>query len=163
MHRGPDKKLYTSDDWQIKVVKAKWRLEEFSIHEYDDDVKYVGEIDEDTGFFTPAIDGPNPKRRWNANNIGNVYVVAEAKLAVPVRPPEPKKVEKPKADAPEGGGGDGNQGGGNGNGNGGPSVAVSAAAVPIVALEDKVFKARGHLLVTGPLYVMWERYDWDHR
>ena len=75
----------------------------------------------------------------------------------------PKKVEKPKAAAPEGGGGDGNQGGGNGNGNGGPSVAVSAAAIPIVALEDKAFKARGHLLVTVPLYVMWERYDWDHR
>ena len=161
MHRGPDKKLYTADDWQIKVVDAKWRLEEFGIHEYDDDVKYVGEINADTGFFTPAIDGPNPKRRWNANNIGNVYVVAEAKMTVAVRPPDPKKVEAPKAEAPEGGAGEGNQGGGSGNG--GPSAATAPDAGPLVAVEEKTFKARGHLLVTVPLYVMWERYDWDHR
>lgn len=162
MHRGPDKKLYTKDDWKIKVVPAKWHLEEFAVHEYDDDAKYVGSIDADTGFFTPAIDGPNPKRRWNANNIGNVYVVAEAKLTVPVRPPEPKKPEKPKTDSPEGEGGDGNQGNG-GNGNGGPLLVATQETPPPVKTEEKAFKARGHLLVTVPLYVMWERYEWDHR
>ena len=29
-----------------------------------------------TGFFTPALDGPNPERSGNRNNIGDVWVVA---------------------------------------------------------------------------------------
>jgi quinohemoprotein amine dehydrogenase len=27
--------------------------------------------------FTPALDGPNPKRSGNRNNVGDVWVVAE--------------------------------------------------------------------------------------
>ena len=32
-----------------------------------------------TGFFTPASDGPNPKRKFSRNNYGDVWVVATAK------------------------------------------------------------------------------------
>ncbi len=31
-----------------------------------------------TGFFTPASDGPNPKRKFSRNNYGDVWVVATA-------------------------------------------------------------------------------------
>jgi len=161
MHRGPDKKPYTDDDWPIKVVPASWRLEEFAVHEYDDDVKYVGEIDPKTGFFTPAVDGPNPKRRWSANNIGNVYVMAEATLKVPVRPPEPEPEAKAKPDpeTPPASAGEGNQG----EGNGGPRVQEQPAVVAALDMEEKTFKARGHLLVSVPLYIKWDRYEWDHQ
>ena len=33
-------------------------------------------IDTATGLFTPALDGPNPKRSGNRNNVGDVWVVA---------------------------------------------------------------------------------------
>jgi len=36
----------------------------------------VGEIDGARGLFTPASDGPNPKRSGNRNNVGDVWVVA---------------------------------------------------------------------------------------
>ena len=32
-----------------------------------------------TGLFTPASDGPNPKRKFSRNNYGDVWVVATAK------------------------------------------------------------------------------------
>jgi len=38
-------------------------------------VKFVGAIDAH-GLFTPAVDGPNPQRSGNRNNIGDVWVVA---------------------------------------------------------------------------------------
>ena len=34
-----------------------------------------------SGVFTPAVDGPNPKRSGNRNNVGDVWVVAEYRAA----------------------------------------------------------------------------------
>jgi len=49
---GPDGKSDTDDDWPLGLVDAK-------------------------GLFTPAADGPNPERRGNRNNIGDVWVIAD--------------------------------------------------------------------------------------
>ena len=47
-----------------------------------------------TGVFTPNVDGPNPARKWQANNVGDVFVTAEVELEVAVRPKPPKPAEK---------------------------------------------------------------------
>ncbi len=39
-------------------------------------MKFVGTIDKRRGLFTPNVEGPNPQRKGNRNNIGDVYVVA---------------------------------------------------------------------------------------
>jgi quinohemoprotein amine dehydrogenase len=41
-------------------------------------VNFVGKLST-AGFFTPNIDGPNPQRKWNRNNYGEVWVTATAK------------------------------------------------------------------------------------
>ena len=74
---GPDGKPDTDDDWPLGVVDAKWKTEEYSATFGDDDLKWVGTIDPATGAFTPNVDGPNPERVGNRNNIGDVWVVAE--------------------------------------------------------------------------------------
>jgi quinohemoprotein amine dehydrogenase len=73
---GPDGKPDTRDDIEIGVVDATWSVEEYTATFDDDDVKFVGEIDPKRGVFTPALDGPNPKRSGNRNNVGDVWVVA---------------------------------------------------------------------------------------
>jgi quinohemoprotein amine dehydrogenase len=73
---GPDGKPDTRDDIEIGVVDAAWSVEEYTATFDDDDVKFVGEIDPKRGVFTPALDGPNPKRSGNRNNVGDVWVVA---------------------------------------------------------------------------------------
>jgi quinohemoprotein amine dehydrogenase len=35
----------------------------------------------ETGLFTPALDGPNPKRKHSRNNYGDVWAVATVKVA----------------------------------------------------------------------------------
>jgi len=72
---GPDGKPETADDVALGVVPVSWGLEEYGVTFKDDDVKYVGQLDQQ-GFFTPNIDGPNPGRAGERNNIGDVYVVA---------------------------------------------------------------------------------------
>ena len=42
---------------------------------------FVGNLDVSTGLFTPALDGPNPKRRFGRNNYGDVWAVATYKPA----------------------------------------------------------------------------------
>jgi len=37
---------------------------------------FVGTIDPASGLFTPNVDGPNPQRKGERNNIGDVWVVA---------------------------------------------------------------------------------------
>lgn len=74
---GPDGKSNTNDDIDLGAVSAKWKLEEFVASYGDDDIQYVGTIDAKTGFFTPARDGPNPKRKSQRNNYGDVWAVAE--------------------------------------------------------------------------------------
>jgi quinohemoprotein amine dehydrogenase len=73
---GPDGKPDTADDWPLGVVDARWALEEFTATFGDDDLKFVGTIDQ-TGLFVPGADGPNPERSGNRNNIGDVWVVAD--------------------------------------------------------------------------------------
>lgn len=73
---GRDGKPETADDLSLGVVDATWSLEEYTATFADDDLKFVGGIDAATGRFTPAVDGPNPERSGNRNNIGDVWVVA---------------------------------------------------------------------------------------
>lgn len=77
---GPDGKPHTADDVKVGVVDADFSLEEFRATWYDDDLKYVGAISK-AGFFTPNLDGPNPARPGNRDNLGDVWVVATAKSA----------------------------------------------------------------------------------
>jgi len=49
-------------------------------------VKFVGEIDAKNGLFTPALDGPNPSRSGNRNNVGDVWVVATHALGAGAAP-----------------------------------------------------------------------------
>ncbi|MBV8818499.1 MAG: quinohemoprotein amine dehydrogenase subunit alpha, partial [Acidobacteriaceae bacterium] len=72
---GPDGKPDTKDDLELGPVNVAWSIEEYTATYKDDDREYVGKID-DNGLFTPNVDGPNPKRRNSANNIGDVWVVA---------------------------------------------------------------------------------------
>lgn len=73
---GVDGERDTDDDVRIGVVEASWSLVEYPRTWDDDDVSFVGEIDQD-GRFTPAVDGPNPDRSGLRNNIGEVWVRAE--------------------------------------------------------------------------------------
>ena len=73
---GADGKPDTKDDLDLGAVDATWSLEEYTATFDDDDLKFVGEIDRTRGFFTPAVDGPNPNRSGNRNNVGDVWVVA---------------------------------------------------------------------------------------
>jgi quinohemoprotein amine dehydrogenase len=75
-HRGSDGRTGTDDDVDLGMVDATWSLEEYSATFDDDDLAFVGEIDARTGFFIPALDGPNPERSGNRNNVGDVWVVA---------------------------------------------------------------------------------------
>ena len=72
---GPDGEPETEDDLSLGRVDATWRMEEYSSTFGDDDAQYVGSLGAD-GVFTPALDGPNPERRGNRNNVGDVWVVA---------------------------------------------------------------------------------------
>jgi quinohemoprotein amine dehydrogenase len=100
-HNGPDGKPNTDDDLDLGMVDASWTLEEYSATFKEDDLQFVGELST-KGLFTPNVDGPNPQRSGNRNNVGDVWVVAEF--------------------TPPGG---------------------------------KALRARGHLLVTVPLYMNW--------
>ncbi len=73
---GPDGKPDTADDLNLGLVTVKWSVEEYTATFGDDDVQFVGALDAN-GLFTPNVDGPNPKRAGNRNNIGDVWVVAE--------------------------------------------------------------------------------------
>jgi quinohemoprotein amine dehydrogenase len=77
---GPDGKPQTTDDIPLGPVSARWSMEEFVSTPSDDDVKFVGKLN-DSGLFTPNLEGPNPERRKQANNYptdnwGDVWVAA---------------------------------------------------------------------------------------
>lgn len=74
---GPDGTPDTADDWPLGVIDAKWSVEEYTATFDDDDLKFVGSIDA-AGLFTPNVDGPNAERSGNRNNVGDVWVIAEA-------------------------------------------------------------------------------------
>ena len=75
-HNGRDGRPGTKDDVALGPVDAKWSLEEYAAVLNDEDLKYVGTIDAASGVFTPNVEGPNPQRAGQANNIGDVWVVA---------------------------------------------------------------------------------------
>ncbi|MFY9341230.1 MAG: quinohemoprotein amine dehydrogenase subunit alpha, partial [Planctomycetota bacterium] len=161
VHRGKDEKPYTADDVDLFQVRPQWALAEFKVRENDDDLTYIGSIDAVTGVFTPNVDGPNPARKWQANNVGDVFVTAEVELEVAVRP-EPKKPAEKPADKP----------GEPKPGEAKPAAppAEPAATTPEPAppagppvLIKKMFQARSHLIVTVPLYVRWNALEWEDR
>jgi quinohemoprotein amine dehydrogenase len=85
---GADGKPDTKDDLDLGVVDAAWSLEEFTATFGDDDKQWAGTIDA-KGLFTPAEDGPNPKRRGSRNNVGDLWVVATLDAASPWKPASP--------------------------------------------------------------------------
>jgi quinohemoprotein amine dehydrogenase len=84
-HDGADGRPDTGDDLEIGPVDVQWSLEEYGVTFEDDDTRWVGTLDE-RGLFTPAVDGPNPLRNGNRNNLGDVWVVATYQPAPPARP-----------------------------------------------------------------------------
>ena len=75
-NNGADKKPNTPDDLKLDAVTAAWSVEEYKATFDDEDIKFVGAIDAASGLFTPNVDGPNPERKGERNNIGDVWVVA---------------------------------------------------------------------------------------
>jgi len=76
--RGADDKLHTADDVELGPLDVTWSVEEYLSVYGDDDKDFVGTLSS-TGLFTPALDGPNPKRKFSRNNYGDVWAVATAK------------------------------------------------------------------------------------
>lgn len=74
---GPDGKPDTADDINLGLVDATWSMEEYTATYDDDDIKFVGRLNEATGQFTPNMEGPNPDRKGSRNNIGDVWIVAK--------------------------------------------------------------------------------------
>jgi quinohemoprotein amine dehydrogenase len=72
---GPDGKPDTKDDIELGPMDVAWSIEEYTATYADTDKDFVGSIDQN-GFFTPNVDGPNPQRKGNGNNLGDVWVVA---------------------------------------------------------------------------------------
>jgi quinohemoprotein amine dehydrogenase len=72
---GPDGKPGGGDDFDLGPLDVRWSLEEYTATFKDDDIQFVGNLGQ-SGLFVPNIDGPNPKRSGNRNNIGDVWVVA---------------------------------------------------------------------------------------
>ena len=168
--RGPDGVPYNEDDVDLMTVPVKWHLEEFPIRPGDDDLQFVGELDENTGVFTPAIDGPNPERRFNANNIGDVYVVATCTMTVPERKEVKEETEEDEGDGSNGDSEeDSSEGSEPNSGEDSEDSTVEDGKKQIVAADEppkmveKEFRARGHLLVTVPIYVKWDQYEWNQR
>jgi quinohemoprotein amine dehydrogenase len=71
---------YAAGDVPLGPVNARWSMEEFYSTPDDDDIKFVGTLN-DTGLFTPSIEGPNPARKKQSNNYptnnwGDVWINA---------------------------------------------------------------------------------------
>ena len=70
--KGADGKPY-----RIGVFPAQWKVEAFDDRaKEDEDVKFAGTMQADTGVFTPGDAGPNPQRKMSTNNAGNLKVIA---------------------------------------------------------------------------------------
>ena len=74
-NNGPDDQNGTEDDLKLGRVDVSWSLEEYTATFSDDDIDFVGSIST-KGIFTPALDGVNPDRTGDRNNIGDVWVLA---------------------------------------------------------------------------------------
>ncbi|KAF1030575.1 MAG: hypothetical protein GAK37_01243 [Pseudomonas sp.] len=70
--KGVDGKPY-----RIGVFPAQWTVEAFDERaREDEDVKFAGTMQADSGVFTPGDAGPNPLRKMSTNNAGNLKVIA---------------------------------------------------------------------------------------
>ena len=76
--RGEDGKPHTADDVELGPIDVTWSVEEFQAVYGDDDKDFVGTLSP-TALFIPALDGPNPRRKFSRNNYGDVWIVATAK------------------------------------------------------------------------------------
>jgi len=73
---GKDGRRDTQDDVKLgRVSPISWSLAECVKRMNDDDVRFVGTLNEN-GLFTPATDGPNPQRHMSEHNVGDVWVEA---------------------------------------------------------------------------------------
>ena len=82
---GPDGKPNTADDIALGPVTSQWSMEEQYSTPDDDDIKFVGSVN-DSGLFTPSLEGPNPARKKQSNNYptnnwGDVWITAAYKGA----------------------------------------------------------------------------------
>ena len=66
---GTDGTKNTEDDVALGPVNARWALAELYSTPDDDDINFVGSVN-DSGLFTPAAEGPNPGRKKQSNNFG---------------------------------------------------------------------------------------------
>ncbi|MEE4145322.1 MAG: quinohemoprotein amine dehydrogenase subunit alpha [Halieaceae bacterium] len=74
---GPDGEPDTADDLRIGRMPAQWSVSPWNEQAaMDQDVKFAGQMDKDGGVFTPAAAGPNPERKYQTNNAGNLKVSA---------------------------------------------------------------------------------------
>lgn len=74
--KGEDGVKGTKDDVKLgRVGPVQWDVEEYVRRLNDDDVRFVGTVDQ-VGLFTPANDGPNPQRHMSEHNVGDVWVEA---------------------------------------------------------------------------------------
>lgn len=74
---GADGEPDTADDLRIGVLPAQWSVAPFDAQaEADADVRFAGQMDHSSGVFTPAAAGPNPERKYQTNNAGNLRVQA---------------------------------------------------------------------------------------
>jgi quinohemoprotein amine dehydrogenase len=89
-NRGPDGKPQTPDDVSLGTADVEWSIDEFPATFDDDDKDFVGSLDSN-GLFTPAIDGPNPKRKKGVNNYGDVWIVATYKPKEAAKDAQPLK------------------------------------------------------------------------
>jgi quinohemoprotein amine dehydrogenase len=89
-NRGPDGKPQTADDVSLGMADVEWSIDEFPATFDDDDKDYVGVLSAN-GLFTPAIDGPNPKRKKGVNNYGDVWIGATYKPKDAARDAQPLK------------------------------------------------------------------------
>ncbi len=75
---GADAEVGTADDLRIGRVPARWSVAPWNEQAAaDQDVKFAGQMDKDGGVFTPAAAGPNPERKYQTNNAGNLKVSAD--------------------------------------------------------------------------------------
>lgn len=73
---GKDGVKGTQDDVRLgRVAPVKWNVEEHVTRLDDDDVHFVGTVDEH-GLFIPAEDGPNAKRERLEHNVGDIWIEA---------------------------------------------------------------------------------------
>jgi quinohemoprotein amine dehydrogenase len=87
-NRGPDNKPQTADDLNLGMVDVSWSIDEFPSTFDDDDKNFIGTFSP-SGFFMPAVEGPNPKRKFERNNYGEVWVVASYKVAEAAKDAKP--------------------------------------------------------------------------